>query len=87
MIAAVAGGSPIADLAMRIALDVSPEQTARVLMAQRQHWGAATQAQRQELTTRWQALLAAIPGHTVSIPFAQRIDFPATSPEHRQQQR
>ncbi|GMV83869.1 MAG: hypothetical protein AMXMBFR7_50530 [Planctomycetota bacterium] len=77
----------ILDRCYDLALDESPAQTARVLEAQRKaalDGGApAERARRMARLRNLQRLVEPLP---VVIPFADRIEFPATSVKHRREQ-
>lgn len=73
------------DCFVPVTVDESPEQTARVLAAQRaSHGRAAAGAEEvRAIAERHHALQRLLRPAAVVIPFAERIDFPMTSVRHR----
>lgn len=73
------------DCFVQVSVDESPEQTARVLAAQRaRHGRAAVSADEvRAIAARHHALQRLLRPATVVIPFVERIDFPVTSIRHR----
>lgn len=71
-----------------VTVDESPEQTARVLAAQRQQLGkgALSAEQAQRIIRRHHALQRLLQPGSVVIPFVDRIAFPQTSLRHRDEQ-
>jgi len=69
-----------------VPVDESPEQTARILAAQRRMRSSpALYSQHAEILHRHHALQRLLELHPVIIPFAERIQFPATHVMHRRE--
>jgi len=68
-----------------LSLDDSPDQTARLLEAQRRMHAAPNDA-RQEVVQRLQNLQRMLKPLAVVIPFSERIEFPASSPRYWKEQ-
>ncbi len=88
---AAAGGDLDArcrDCFLTVTVDESPEQTARMLEAQRRQHGQAKlpDVEAQAIIRRHHAIQRMLRPATVVIPFSDRIAFPMTSVRHRDEQ-
>jgi hypothetical protein len=77
------------DCFMTVMADESPEQTARILAEQRRSLGTAapSKADLAAIAVRHHAAQRLLERLPVSIPFVERIAFPANSIRHREEQR
>ncbi len=86
LIAAADTHTALDDLAVTVHLDDSPQQVARAVAAARdRHRAGGDPSLRQRHIDRWKALIAALPTGRVEIPFAHRVEFPASRPGHRRE--
>jgi len=71
----------------QVTVDDSPEQTRRILEAQRNLSADPSHNQRRtEIVRRHHSIQRVLEGNSVVIPFASRIEFPATSIQFRREQ-
>jgi hypothetical protein len=76
----------LSSICCTVPVDGSPEQTARILAAERHRFAAAKTTSHAALIRRHHTLQRMLGSHPVVIPFAERIRFPAASMHQRGEQ-